>query len=322
MKVMIQASLLAAMACSTTAEAQTASDYPNRPIRMILPAAPGGGADVVGHLLADDLSKRLGQLFIVENNASAAGTVAIGRLAQSKPDGYTIGLGTMTTTMLAPAVYPKLPYDPLKDLTTVARIGTSPIVMLATNDVPANNLKEFLALAKNSSQPIRYSALGLGSTGHFCAEVLAQRAAVRLSHVPYQGSSSVMAALLSGEIKVAWLDVATGTAAVKTGKTKPLAMCTRRAAHFPNVATYKEQGVDFDQWTGWAVFAPAGVPKAVVDKVSDALRETVNDPAVASKLLERGITPDFVLGEEQADINRREAEVWKKIAKDADIKLH
>lgn len=312
-----------AVAClaAAGAHAQTSADYPNRPIRIILPSAPGGGGDMVGRLLSDGLSKRLHQTMVVENNPAASGTIAIHQLSQAKPDGYTIGLGTMTTTTLAPAVNPKLPYDPLKDLTTLARIGTSPIILLATQDVPASNLKELLALAKASPVPLQYGTWGLGSTGHFCAEVLAQKAGVKLSHVPYKGSAPVMMGMLGGEIKLAWLDMATGTTAVKTGKIKPLAMCTRRTANFPNVATYKEQGVDFDQWTGWAVFAPAGVPKPIVDRIGEALRETVRDPAVAAKLLEWGITPDFVPGEEQAAINRREVEVWKKVAKDADMKL-
>ena len=130
-----------------------------------------------------------------------------------------------------------------------------------------------------------------------------------------------MQALVGGEIDVAWLDTASSTTAIRTGKVKPLAMCTRRTANYPNVATYKEQGVDFDQWTGWAMFAPAGVPKALVDKLGEALRDIVQDPVVAKKLLDWGITPDFVAGEEQAAINRRDIEIWKKIANDADIKL-
>jgi tripartite-type tricarboxylate transporter receptor subunit TctC len=314
----LAATTLLGIAC---AWAQTAGDYPNKPIRMILPSAPGGGGDMVGRLLADNLSKRLNQPFVVENNAGASGTIAINQLSKAKPDGYTIGLGTMTTTTLAPAVYEKLPYDPIKDLTTLARIGTSPIMLLVSNDVPANNLKEFLAYVKKSPDPIQYGTWGLGSTGHFCAEVLAQKTGAKLSHVPYKGSSPVMVAMLGGEIKVAWLDMATGTAAVRSGKVKPLAMCTRRTVNFPDVATYKEQGVDFDQWTGWAVFAPAGVPKAIADKIGVALRDTVKDPAVAAKLQDWGITADFVPGEEQAAINRREVEVWKKVAKDAGMKL-
>lgn len=303
------------------AQAQQAGDYPARPVRMIVPSAPGGGADAFGRLLADQLSRRLNQSFVVENNAGAAGTIAIAQLAHAKPDGYTIGLGTMTSTTLAPAVYRNLSYDPAKDLTTLARVGTSPIILIATKDFPASDLREFIALARSSAHPIQFGTWGQGSTGQFCAEVLAQKTGVKLDHIPFKGAAPVVTAMLGGVVKVGWVDIGTGTTAVQTGKIKALAMCTRRTSNFPNVATYKEQGVDFDQWTGWAMFAPAGVPKPVVARIGQALRDTLQDPAVRTKMIDWGITPDFVPGDEQAAINLREIEVWKRIAKEANISL-
>jgi tripartite-type tricarboxylate transporter receptor subunit TctC len=321
MKSLLRTCFIAVAILSASAVAQAADDFPSRPIRIILPSSPGGGGDMVGRLLADNMGKRLHQPLIVENNAGASGTIAINMLAKAKPDGYTIGLGTMTTTTLAPAVYPQLPYDPVEDLTTLGGVGASPIMLVATNDVPVSDLKEFVQYARKSPEPIQFGTWGLGSTGHFCAEVLSQKTGVKLTHVPYKGTAPVLTALLGGEVKVAWLDMATGTTAVRTGKIKPLAMCTSRTANFPNVATYKEQGVDFDQWTGWAMFAPAGVPKPIVDKLAAALRDTVSDPAVAARLLDWGITAQFVPGEQRAADNQRDVEVWKKIAKDANMKL-
>lgn len=301
------------------ARAQTANDYPSRPVRIIYPGAAGGGGDAFIRMLADHLQKRLGQPFFVENNAAASGTVAITQVAQAKPDGYTITLGTMSSTTLAPAVFKSLPYDPVKSLTTLARVGTSPIIMVAVKDFPANNLKEFISLAKSGAKPIQYGSWGLGSTGHFCGEVVAQQAGIKLDHIPYKGSAPVVTDLLGGTIQVAWLDIGSGTAAVKTGKVKALAMCTRRTENFPGVATYKEQGVDFDQWTGWAMFGPAGIPKPIVDKLGAALKEILKEPEVTSKMLSWGITPDFLPGEEQAAVNAREIVVWKRIA--AGLKL-
>lgn len=309
-----------ALLCATTM-AQPGTDYPSRPVRMLTPTSAGGGGDAFARLLSEQLGKRLGQSFVVENNAGAAGTIAISQLAHARPDGYTIGLGTMTTTTLAPAVYKTLPYDPVKDLTIIARIGTSPIVLVTTKDFPANDLKSFIAQAKAGGKPIQFGSWGLGSTGHFCAEVLAQKTGVRLDHIPFKGSSPVVTALLGGVVKVAWLDIGSSTAAVKTGKIKALAMCTRRSPSFPNVPTYKEQGVDFDQWTGWTMLGPAGMPRAVADKLGQALQATLNDPVVKEKMLVWGITPDFLPGPEQAAINARDIEVWKKIARDANISL-
>ena len=297
--------------------AQGADNYPSKPIRFILPSSPGGGGDMVGRLIGDGLAKRLGQPVVIDNNAGASGTIAIHQLSQSKPDGYTIGLGTMTSTTLAPTVYPKLNYDPVKDLTTVAGIGTSPIMLLVTNDVPAKNLTEFLAYARQSAHPVQYGSWGLGSTGNFCAEVLAQKTGIKLSHVPYKGSAPVMTAMMGGEIKVAWLDMATATASVRTGKMRPVALCTRPTASFPDVRTYKQEGVDFDQWTGWAMFAPPNLPKPVLDKLAAAVKQTISDPAVAVKLLDWGITAEFIPGDKRNADNARDIQAWRKIAVDA-----
>lgn len=309
---LIAAALLATVA--TTAKAQNVADYPNRPVRIIYPGAVGGGGDVFIRMLAERLRVKLGQSFVVENNAGASGTIAIAQVAKSAPDGYTITLGTMSSTTLAPAVFKGLPYDPVKDLTTIARIGTSPIILVARNEFPANNLKEFVAYAKTSTKPVQYGSWGLGSTGHFCGEIVAQKTGAKLDHIPYKGSAPAVTDLLGGTIQVAWLDIGSGTQAVKTGKVKALSMCTRRTENFPSVASYKEEGVDFDQWTGWAMFGPAGMPKPIVAKLGATLEEILKEPEVRSKMLGWGITPDFVPGEEQATINAKDVLVWKQIA--------
>lgn len=304
-----------------SANVQAGGNYPSRPIKFILPSSAGGGGDMVGRLIGEGLSRRLGQPVVIDNNAGASGTIAIGQLAKAPPDGYTIGLGTMTSTTLAPTVYPKLSYDPVKDLTTIAGIGTSPIVLLVRNDVPVKNLQEFLAYAKKSPEPLQYGSWGLGSTGHFCAEVLSQKAGIKLSHVPYKGSAPVMTAMLGGEIKAAWLDMATGTAAVRSGKIRPVALCSRPTAAFPGVATYKEQGIDFDQWTGWAMFAPPNLPKPILDKLSNAVQQTIADPAVATKLLDWGITAEFIPGTQRNADNAKDIQTWRQIAQDAAMKF-
>lgn len=321
MKTFVKIVFAAALMTNGAAFAQSPSSYPNKPIKFILPSSPGGGGDMVGRLIGDGLSKRLGQPVVIDNNAGASGTIAITQLSKAAPDGYTIGLGTMTSTTLAPAVYPKLPYDPVKDLTTIAAFGTSPIVLLVRNDVPVKNLQEFLAYARKSAAPIQYGSWGQGSTGHFCAEVLSQKTGIKLSHVPYKGSGPVHMALLADEIKVAWLDMATSSAAVKSGKIHPVALCTRPSPSFPNVSTYKAQGVDFDQWTGWSMYAPPKMPKPIVEKLANALRETINDPAVAEKLLEWGINAEFIPGEQRHADNAKEIEIWRKVAQDAGMKF-
>ncbi len=309
-----------ALIAGAPASAQSAADYPNKPIKMVLPFGAGGGGDVLGRLLADQMSRRLKQPIVVENRVGAAGTIGTQHVAVSAPDGYTIMIGGMTTHLLAPVTYSKLAYDPVKDFSVVGRIGTSAIVMLATPDFPANNLKEFVALARSKPNPTQYGSWGLGSTGHFCGEVLAQKAGLQLQHVPFNGTNKLVTDMMGGHIQLGLVDMATGTPFVKEGKLKALGVCTQRSPSLPDVASYKEQGIDFDQLLSWVMYAPANVPKPILARLTDALQASLKDKEVVDKMLALGITADFLPGEQQAAINARDIQVWKKVAADANIK--
>ncbi|HEY4068088.1 MAG TPA: tripartite tricarboxylate transporter substrate binding protein [Burkholderiaceae bacterium] len=309
---------IAALGAQTPSHAQT-NDYPDRPIRMLLPFGAGGGGDTLGRLLAERMGKRLGQPIIVDNKPGAGGTLGAMVASQQPPDGYSISIGGMTTHTLAPSIYAKLPYDPIKSFVTVGRIGTSAILMVATNDFPANNLKEFIALAKEKPLSIQYASWGIGSTGHFCAEVLAQKAGIKLMHVPYKGVPPIITDMLGGHIKVAFVDMASGSPFVQEGKIKAIAACTQRSPSLPKVASYKEQGVDFDHTLSWVMYLPAGTPKPITEKISNALQASLAEPDVVTKLLAVGITPDFLAGDAQAAANALDIPIWRQIAKDANI---
>ena len=316
MKKLLLAATLASVALLAVAQP---TDYPNRPVKMLLPFAAGGGGDVLGRLLADRMSKRLGQPLIVENKPGAAGTLGAHTAAMAPPDGYTVTIGGMSTHLLAPAINPKLPYDPIKSFIPVGRIGTSSILMVATNDYPANNLKEFIALAKAKPGTVQYASWGEGSTGHFCAAILAQKGGVTLTHVPYKGASQIMTDMLGGHIGVGFVDMATGTPFVKEGKLKPIAVCTQRSPSLPQVASYKEQGIDFDQLLSWVMYLPAATPQPIVEKLAGALQASLAEPDVAAKLLSLGISVNFQNGKAQAADNAHDIPMWKKIAADAQI---
>ena len=313
-------SLLAALSVALPARAEDAADYPSRKIRMLLPFATGGGGDVIGRLLADKMGRRLGQTIYIENHTGAAGTIGTQMAASSPPDGYTITIGGMTTHVLAPAIYPKLPYDPTKDFTTIGRIGVSSIVLVATKDFAASDLKELIALA-NKGEPILYGSWGMGSTGHFCGAILAQQAKIRLEHVPFNGAAKVANDLLGGHIQLAMLDMATGTPLVKDGKVKALAVCGERSPSLPEVASYREQGVAFDRSLAWAMYAPAGLADPVAQKLSDALKDALDDAEIKQKLLGLGVTAQFVPGAEQREINARDIAAWKAVAREAGIEV-
>jgi tripartite-type tricarboxylate transporter receptor subunit TctC len=313
-------SLLALVSVACSAHAEEAADYPSKKIKMLLPFGAGGGGDVLGRLLADRMGTRLGQSIYVENRTGAAGTIGAQLAATSPPDGYTITIGGMTTHVLAPAVYPNLPYDPIKDFTTIGRIGTSSILLIATKDFAANDLRGLIELSKKGD-PIQYGSWGVGSTGHFCGEILSQKAGVRLQHVPFSGAAKLANDLMGGHISVGLVDMATGTPLVKDGKLKALAVCGGRSPSLPDVASYKDQGVDFERSLSWVMYAPAGVPAPVTQKISAALKASLAEPDITEKLLALGISADFIAGDQQRDINARDIEAWKKVASDAKIEI-
>ena len=316
----ITLSLLALASAMAPAQAEDAADYPSRKIRMLLPYAAGGGGDVIGRLLADRMGKRLGQTIFIENRTGAAGTIGTQQVAAAAPDGYTITLGGMTTHVLAPAVYPSLPYDPIKDFTTIGRVGTSSIMLVATNDFAASDIAGLTKLAKSGS-PVQYGSWGVGSTGQFCGEILSQQAGIRLEHIPFNGINKIANDMLGGHLSLAMMDMATATPLVQGGKLKALAACGERSPSLPDVASYKEQGIAFDRSLGWAMYAPAGLAEPVTRKLSDALKEALDDPAIKDRLLTLGITASFLPGDQQRDANARDIDAWKKVAKEAGIEV-
>jgi tripartite-type tricarboxylate transporter receptor subunit TctC len=316
----IMLALLALAPATSSARAEDATDYPSRKIKMLLPFAAGGGGDVLGRLLADRMGKRLGQTIYVENRTGAAGTIGTQQAATSPADGYTIMIGGMTTHVLAPAVYPNLPYDPIKDFTTIGRIGTSAILLVATPDFAANDLHALAEMSKKG-EPVQYGSWGVGSTGHFCGEILSQKGGVRLQHVPFSGAAKLANDMIGGHISVGLVDMATGTPLVKDGKLKGLAVCGGRSSSLPQVASYKEQGVDFERSLSWVMYAPAGVPAPIVQKLSSSLKESLAEPDIVERLLALGITAEFIAGDQQRDINARDIEAWKQVANDAKIEV-
>jgi tripartite-type tricarboxylate transporter receptor subunit TctC len=313
-------SMLALLAATLPARSEDPADYPSRKIRMLLPFSAGGGGDVLGRLLADNMGKRLGQTIFIENRTGAAGTIGTQQVATSPPDGYTITIGGMTTHVLAPATYTSLPYDPVKDFTTIGRIGNSSIVLVATKEFPASDLKSLIAMAKKG-EPVQYGSWGVGSTGHFCGAILSQQAGIKLEHVPFSGTAKLANDLLGGHIHVATLDMATGTPLVQEGKLKALAVCGGRSPSLPDVASYSEQGVPFERSLSWVMYAPAGLAEPVARKLSEALKAALDDPEIKSRLLTLGITANFVPGDQQRDINSRDIEAFKQVAKEAAIEI-
>jgi tripartite-type tricarboxylate transporter receptor subunit TctC len=316
-------SFLIALMVSASAFAGTSqsADYPSHPITLILPFAAGGGGDVLGRLLAVKFSARLGQPVIVENRPGAGGVVGTQYLAHAPADGYSIMIGGMTTHLLAPITNPSVKYDPIKDFVPIGGIGNSAIVLLAAEDFPANNIGELKAWAAKRALPLQYGSWGPGSTGNFCGEILALKAGIKMEHVPYRGTTEVITGLLGNQLPIGFVDIATATPQVKSGKLKALAMCTKRSPSLPDVASYGEQGVDFDRELSWVMYAPAGTPVPVVQKLSDTLGAVLQEKPVQDRMLSIGITAGFIPSAKQTETLKSDYVGWKQVADEAHIRM-
>jgi tripartite-type tricarboxylate transporter receptor subunit TctC len=220
----------------------------------------------------------------------------------------------MTTHILSPIVYKNLPYDSVKDFSSLGAIGTSAILVVVGNDVPVSNLAELKAYADAQNAPLQYASWGLGSTGHFCGEVLAQMGDFKLQHIPYKGTTQVVTDVMGGHIPVGFVDMPTGSPLVKDGKLKGIASCTRRSPSLPDVLSYKEQGIDFDRELNWAMYVPSGTPAPIVKKLSSVLQETLAEQAVIDSLLKLGITTNYIPGDAHEQANIADIAAWKGIA--------
>lgn len=314
--------LATVLACAgLAAHAQASADYPSRPIKFILISAAGSGGDTLARLLADKMGPLLKTSFVVENRPGGGGSIAVDATAKSPPDGYTITLGGATTHVLLPASNPKLPYDAVKDFAYIGQVGTASIVLLASNDVPAANLGDLLALANASPQGLQYASWGNGSTGHFCGELIQLKKQAKTSHIPYKSVAQIQTDLMGGHVKLGWVDMVSGTPMVKSGRLKAIVTCPAQSPSLPEVNSIQSEGVDLAgrSMGSWGLYAPAGTPKPIVDKLAAALRSTLEMPDVKARMLELGTQAAFLEGDEYRARTAKDIEYWKQIAKQASI---
>jgi len=283
--------VLGTMALSaSTADAQSA--YPNKPIRLVVPFTPGGVTDTSGRLIAEQLSKRLGQQVIVDNKPGASGNIGTQLVTTAEPDGYTLLLGFDGTLVINPHVFPKVGFDTLKDFAPIGKIGDAILILVSHPGVPAKTLKEVIVLSKTQAGGLSYGTSGTGGTPHIAGELLQQRTGANLTHIPYKGGGQAMTDVLGGNIPLVYTAVAGAMQHIKSGKLHAVAVSSaQRAPSLPDVPTFIENGVaDFDinSWVG--LLAPAKTPRAIVDKLNTELNAVLNDPAVRERLNVLGIT--------------------------------
>jgi tripartite-type tricarboxylate transporter receptor subunit TctC len=312
--------MLALLQCvALTALAQ---EWPTRPVRLIVPFAPGGATDIPARLIAPKLQESLGQPIVVENRTGASGIVGIQAAAQSQPDGYTMVIATNGELVMNPSIYPKLPYDVFKDFTPVSILLESPMLLVTSASSPFNSLADILAAAKAKPGQLTYATAGTGSTSHVLTEMLAQQAGIKLLHVPYKGGAPASAAAANGEVNMGLLNLGSAVNFVKGGKAKALAVTSeKRNPNFPDWPTAIEAGVPgFAEhiWIGMA--APAGVPRAIVERMSAEVAKALKAPDVRERLVQLGNEPLGTTPDEAAARIKREFPRYATAIKAANIK--
>ena len=266
--------------------------YPERPIRLVVPFAPGGVTDTSGRLIAEALSKRLGQQVFVENKPGASGNIGTQSVATAAPDGYTLVLAFDGTMVINPFVFASVPFNTLKDFVPVGKIGDATLIIVANPAFPAKTLQELIAVSKKEPKGVAYGTSGVGGTPHVAGELLNQRTGANLVHIPYKGGGQAMGDALGGSIPLVFTAIAGAMPHLKSGKLVPIAVSSRtRSPSLPNTPTFIESGVpDFDvsSWVG--ILAPAKTPRAIIERLNRELNAALKDPEVVDKLAGMGIT--------------------------------
>jgi tripartite-type tricarboxylate transporter receptor subunit TctC len=317
----IIAPLLAALYLLAPAPA-FAQTWPDRPIRMIVPFPAGGGTDFVARLVADHLSKRLNQPVYVENRGGANGAIGLQVVKQSDPDGYTFGFTSDTPLTVNPWLYKTLSYDPLHDFVPVASVVRLPGMLAANPGFPPNTIAELIALAKQKPGSITYGTAGVGNFSHLAMELFSVTTGVKLLHVPYKGTGPAAMAILGGEVQVEFNNVSTLLPYVKDGKLKVLAVAEpRRMPEFPDWPAVAETvpGFEMAPWVG--IVAPAGTPKAVVERLTATTLAVMRDPAIAKQFADQQLTVMALGPDRFEELIRSDLDKWGKIVKAAGIKL-
>ena len=296
--------------------------YPSKPIRLVVPFTPGGVTDTSGRLIAEQLSKRLGQQVVVDNKPGASGNIGTQLVATAEPDGYTLLLGFDGTLVINPHVFPKVGFDTAKDFAPIGKIGDAILILVSHPGVAAKSLKEVIALSKTQAGGLSYGTSGTGGTPHIAGELLKQRAGANLTHIPYKGGGQAMTDVLGGNIPLVYTAVAGAIQHVKSGKLHAVAVSSaQRASSLPDVPTFIENGVtDFDinSWVG--LLAPAKTPKPVLDKLNTELNAVLNDPAVRERLSVLGITASPGSADKFGQEMQRDLGRFGAVVKSANIK--
>lgn len=313
--------LLAAWGFCGTVSGAERSDYPTRPVRLLVPFAPGGGADTLSRIITPKLHNMLGQPWVVDNRGGAAGNIAADIVAKAAPDGYTVFMGFNTVLTVNPSLY-KLSYKVEKDLQPVTLLATAQYILVVHPSVQAGTLKEFIELAKRKPGSLNYASAGVGSPLHLAAELFKKRAGINMVHLAYKGGGPAAAAVLAGEAQVLFASVASSLPQVKAGRLKALAATgTKRSKVAPELPTIAESGFPgFDVSSWYALLVPAGTSPVIVNRIRGAAMKAVELPDVQDAMSRQGLDVETSTPQELAARIKAETAVWARVIKETGIR--
>ena len=313
--------MIAALAAASVATNSARAEWPDRPIKMIVPFTAGSSSDTIARVVAAKMGERLGQQVIVDNRVGGSTIIGTDSVAKSAPDGYTIELANTTTHAASAALNPTLPFDPVKDFAPVAMIGVSPFVLIASTQVEAKTLKDFVALAKSKPGALSYASAGTGTLAHLAGELFKSKAGVEVTHVPYRGSSQSMIDLMQGRIDFSVSTIPPTLQHIRDGKLRAYAvMSEKRNASMPDVPTVAEAGVPGCEAALWtAIVVPAGVPGDIIGKLNAAVLAAVANPDIQTALTIQGVDPEPGPPEAVAKRIKDDLVKWKAVVDEAHI---
>lgn len=323
MKLTIAGWALCLGALAPTLSLAQAAAYPNKPVRLVVPAAPGGGADFLARIVGTKLQEQTGQSFVVDNRAGASGTIAADMVAKAPADGYTVLLGQSTSIAIAPHLYTKLGYDTLRDLVPVTLVAEVPNILVVHPSVPANTVKELIALAKAKPESLNFGSAGNGAPSHLAGEMFKTAAGVNMTHVPYKGAGPAVNDLIAGQIQVMFAPMVAVLPQVKAGRLRALGVTSaKRSPAVPELPTLAESGLHGFAIVSWfGLFMPAATPPAVVEKLYQETARALKVPDVVERMSKEGAEPE---GSNPADFAAyvvQESARYAKLIKDSGIKI-
>jgi tripartite-type tricarboxylate transporter receptor subunit TctC len=314
---------IVALALAVAAGGAAAQPYPAKPVRIVNPFAPGGATDQIARLTARKLTESWGQSVVVENRPGASGAIGLEAVAKSPPDGYTLAIATQTTHAANPALYSKLPYDPVRDFAPLTLAGSTPLALMVQPALPATDVKSLVAYLKANPGKLTYASGGNGTSQHLSTELFKTMTGTFIVHIPYKGAGPALVDFLGGQTNIMFDNLPTALPHVKAGKVRALAVSSgRRSPLAPDLPTLSESGLaGFDLATWFAFFAPAATPKEITAKIAADMQRVLAQPDVKERLLAVGVDVVGSTPEELARFQRAEMEKWAKIVKDSGAKV-